>query len=87
LLVIAHICSAVRKSVSALTQLPVDIFQGSDQQFDTLGKSISSFGEGSLMLVLLGFEYWTDSNRQIHPMTVRQKTIGSVRCYGFEAQF
>ena len=87
LLVIARRCSAVQQSVSALTQLPADIFQGSDQQFDTLSKSIGSFGEGPLTLVLLGLEYWTDRNRQLHLIAVGRKTIGSLRCYGFEARF
>jgi hypothetical protein len=87
LLIIARKFSAVQQSVSALTQLPVDIFQGSDQQSDTLGKSIGSSGEGPLTLGLLGFEYWTDPNRQLHLMAVGRKTMGSVRCYGFEARF
>lgn len=58
-----HRGSAVQQVVSALTILPEDMFQGSGQQFHTIGESPHHFLPLAARLtyaVSPGVEYWTD---------------------------
>ena len=58
--------SAVQQSISALTQLPADMFQGSGAVYHTLGMCSvvpCASGHGRWLTVsLTGFEYWSDPN-------------------------
>lgn len=53
-----------QQAVSALTDLPDDMFQGSGQVFTTLGEhGRCAWRRGGLIAVHAGFEYWTDPAR------------------------
>jgi hypothetical protein len=65
--------SAVQQTVSALTILPDDMFQGSGQQFHTIGKSILSSHNTSLTR-RLSFVLWCRL-RILHPSKQRLSRI------------
>jgi beta-glucan synthesis-associated protein KRE6 len=57
--------SAGQQAISSLTQLPVDMFEGSGQQFHTLVSQLACSSHflyhiHSRPRCVIGFEYWTD---------------------------
>ena len=53
-----------QQAVSSLTRTPSDMFQGSGDNFKTLGTYTSSLSCLFIFLTIAGFEYWSDPNNR-----------------------
>ena len=53
-----------QQAISSLTETPSDMFQGSGDNFRTLGKSFFFSHLSHLTINQTGFEYWSDPNNR-----------------------